>query len=328
MSYQVRENLFISNINHAAEILQNGTVPPHNITHILSVLSSASISFFTEWRSTLSISVNQISQLHVSDLPTAAKSALSPDKLIYSLEYAGKDLKLVRMAVPLKDTESENLLDHLEVCIDFIDRSRKEGSVLVHCFAGVSRSASVITAYLMKSENLSLEDALESLRQSCEFVCPNDGFLEQLKMFEEMGFKVDHSSPVYKRFRLKTLGENHHSGLRIDSSKLGEDPGMPSETSSEVEGATKVENNRSPTYRCKKCRRIVALQEHVIDHIPGEGETSFGWHKWRSGNPFNKSNESECSSIFIEPLRWMKDGKKTLNSVSKCVYLQQVLNLT
>ncbi|CAJ2671683.1 unnamed protein product [Trifolium pratense] len=307
MSYQVRENLFISNINHAAEILQNGTVPPHNITHILSVLSSASISFFTEWRSTLSISVNQISQLHVSDLPTAAKSALSPDKLIYSLEYAGKDLKLVRMAVPLKDTESENLLDHLEVCIDFIDRSRKEGSVLVHCFAGVSRSASVITAYLMKSENLSLEDALESLRQSCEFVCPNDGFLEQLKMFEEMGFKVDHSSPVYKRFRLKTLGENHQSGLRIDSSKLGEDPGMPSETSSEVEGATKVENNRSPTYRCKKCRRIVALQEHVIDHIPGEGETSFGWHKWRSGNPFNKSNESECSSIFIEPLRWMKD---------------------
>ncbi|CAJ2671684.1 unnamed protein product [Trifolium pratense] len=328
MSYQVRENLFISNINHAAEILQNGTVPPHNITHILSVLSSASISFFTEWRSTLSISVNQISQLHVSDLPTAAKSALSPDKLIYSLEYAGKDLKLVRMAVPLKDTESENLLDHLEVCIDFIDRSRKEGSVLVHCFAGVSRSASVITAYLMKSENLSLEDALESLRQSCEFVCPNDGFLEQLKMFEEMGFKVDHSSPVYKRFRLKTLGENHQSGLRIDSSKLGEDPGMPSETSSEVEGATKVENNRSPTYRCKKCRRIVALQEHVIDHIPGEGETSFGWHKWRSGNPFNKSNESECSSIFIEPLRWMKDGKKTLNSLSKCVYLQQVLNLT
>lgn len=61
------------------------------------------------------------------------------------------------MAVPLKDTENENLLDYLEVCIDFIDRSRKEGSVLVHCFAGVSRSASVITAYLMKSENLSHE---------------------------------------------------------------------------------------------------------------------------------------------------------------------------
>lgn len=210
--------------------------------------------------------------------------------------------------MPLRDTESENLLDYLQVCLDFIERSRKDGgSVLVHCFAGVSRSAAVITAYLMKSENLSLEDALESLKQSCEFVCPNDGFLEQLKMFEEMGFKVDQSSPIYKRFRLKILGENHFSGSRIDSSKLGPDPGMPIETSSEVEGANKVENNRSPTYRCKKCRRIVALQEHVVGHIPGEGETSFGWHKRKSGNPFNKSNESECSSIFIEPLRWMKD---------------------
>lgn len=39
----------------------------------------------------------------------------------------------------IKDTESENLLDYLDVCLDFIDQSRKEGGVLVHCFAGVSR---------------------------------------------------------------------------------------------------------------------------------------------------------------------------------------------
>jgi dual specificity phosphatase 12 len=64
---------------------------------------------------------------------------LSSEKVLYSLEYAGKDLKLVRMAVPLRDMESEDLLDYLDVCFDFIDRSRKEGSVLVHCFAGVSR---------------------------------------------------------------------------------------------------------------------------------------------------------------------------------------------
>lgn len=303
MPYTVRENLAIGNIGDAAEILQNGVV--HSVTHILSVLSSASISFFSEWRPSLSIPAKDIAKVHVAD-SAAATSALPPEKLLYSLEYAGRDLKLVRMAVPLKDTENEDLLDYLEVGIDFIDRGRKEGSVLVHCFAGVSRSAAVIMAYLMRTERLSVEDALESLRQSCEFVCPNDGFLEQLKMFEGMGFKVDHSSPIYKRFRLKILGENHFSGLRIDSSKLGADPGMPVEISSEAEETTKVENNCGPTYRCKKCRRLVALQEHVIDHVPGEGETAFEWHKRRSGNPFNKSNESDCSSIFIEPLRWMK----------------------
>lgn len=137
MPYLVRENLFIGNIGDAAEILQNGTV---QITHILSILSSPSISFFSEWRNGLTIPTKEIDTVSVASAAAdASKSALSPEKLLYSLEYAGHDLKLVRMAVPLKDTENEDLLDYLEVCIDFIDRSRKEGSVLVHCFAGVSR---------------------------------------------------------------------------------------------------------------------------------------------------------------------------------------------
>jgi len=143
MPYTVRENLSIGNIGDAARILQNDTV--HSVTHILSVLSSASISFFSEWRPSISIPAKEITKVHVADAGAgAAKSALASDKLLYSLEYAGRDLKLVRMAVPLRDTENENLLDYLEVCIDFIDRGRKEGSVLVHCFAGVSRRCRLI----------------------------------------------------------------------------------------------------------------------------------------------------------------------------------------
>ena len=48
-------------------------------------------------------------------------------------------LEVVRMVVPLKDTKNEDLLDYLKVYINFIDRSKKEGSILVHCFARVSR---------------------------------------------------------------------------------------------------------------------------------------------------------------------------------------------
>lgn len=157
----------------------------------------------------------------------------------------------------------------------------------------------------MRTEQLSQEDALESLRQSYEFICPNDGFLEQLKMFEEMGFKVDHTSPIYKRFRMKVLGDSYNRGERIDSSKFGADPGLPTEEISSEIGTTGSREVSIPAYRCKKCRRVVALQENVLDHVPGEGETSFGWHKRKSGNPFNKYDEIECSSIFVEPLRWM-----------------------
>ncbi|OVA02002.1 Dual specificity phosphatase [Macleaya cordata] len=307
MPYLVRDRLFIGNINDAAEILQSEST---EFTFILSLLSSASITFFTEWRSSLSITTKEIRKVYVGGSESASKSeddaSGKSQKLLYALEYAGKDLKLVRMGVPLRDMESENLLDYLDVCLDFIDESRKEGSVLVHCFAGVSRSAAIITAYLMRTEQLSQEDALESLRQSCEFVCPNDGFLDQLKMFEEMGFKIDHASPIYKRFQLKVLGDLYNRGERIDSSKFGADPGLPtaaisSEVSASTDGAKPM-----PAFRCKKCRRLVALEENIVGHEPGEGETCFEWKKRKNNNSLNRYDEHECSSIFVEPLQWMK----------------------
>lgn len=57
-------------------------------------------------------------------------------------------------------------------------------------------------------------------------------------------------------------------------------------------------------YRCKKCRRIVATEEHVLSHNLGEGQKSFKWKK-RNGD----SDEApECSSIFVEPMKWMQSG--------------------
>ena len=100
----------------------------------------------------------------------------------------------------------------------------------------------------------------------------------------------------------------YNHGERIDSSKFGIDPGLPVDDSSEVESPSDAESTCKTAYRCKKCRRLVALQGNVVDHIPGEGETSFEWHKRKSGNPFNKSEESECSSVFVEPLQWMTAG--------------------
>ncbi|CAL5351754.1 unnamed protein product [Camellia sinensis] len=276
MPHLARKHLFIGNISDAAEVLQNGS---KEITHILSTLSSASISFFSEWRSGLSIPTEEICKFLVTK------------KLLYSLEYAGNDLKLVRMAVPLRDTENENLLEYLDVCLDVIDKSRKEGSMLVHCFAGVSKSAAIITAYLMRTEQLSKEDALESLQKSCEFVCPNDGFLEQLKMFEEMSDSYNH-------------------GERIDTSKFGADPGLPTEEASSDVG-TSGNSGRVSTaaYRCKKCRRVVALQENIVDHVPGEGERSFGWHKrgkaaTLSTSVMRLSAHPSLLNLYLKKVHW------------------------
>nr|XP_043618559.1 tyrosine-protein phosphatase yvh1-like [Erigeron canadensis] len=199
--HKIRDNLFLGDINSASQVLIGGEYgSKEKITHMLSVWEKPSMEFFTELIPDYSVVPSKVIRTVYTE------ESGSDKKIHYVLENAGHDLNLVRMAVPLKDTEGANLLDNLDVCLDFIDQARKNGSVLVHCYAGLSRSASVITAYLMRSERLSAQDALESLRQIKPYVFPNDGFLQQLAMFEEMGFKVDHSSPVYKRFRGKVLG--------------------------------------------------------------------------------------------------------------------------
>jgi len=57
--------------------------------------------------------------------------------------------------------------------------------VLVHCFAGISRSSTIVVAYLMIKNKWSCHKALKYV-QSKRSVCkPNPGFLQQLVEFEK-----------------------------------------------------------------------------------------------------------------------------------------------
>uniref|UniRef100_A0A7M4FVY2 Dual specificity protein phosphatase n=1 Tax=Crocodylus porosus TaxID=8502 RepID=A0A7M4FVY2_CROPO len=54
------------------------------------------------------------------------------------------------------------------------------GKVLVHCAMGISRSATLVLAFLMICESLSLVDAIQTVREH-RAICPNSGFLRQLR---------------------------------------------------------------------------------------------------------------------------------------------------
>nr|XP_034353970.1 dual specificity protein phosphatase 13 isoform X5 [Arvicanthis niloticus] len=55
--------------------------------------------------------------------------------------------------------------------------------VLVHCAMGVSRSATIVLAFLMIFENLTLVDAIQTV-QAHRDICPNSGFLRQLQVLD------------------------------------------------------------------------------------------------------------------------------------------------
>ncbi|CAF4263091.1 unnamed protein product [Adineta steineri] len=61
----------------------------------------------------------------------------------------------------------------------------KNEKVLVHCQAGISRSSSIVLAYLIRYHNDSLEKAYEYLLERRPIAAPNYNFLIQLIRYEK-----------------------------------------------------------------------------------------------------------------------------------------------
>ncbi|KAF3708294.1 Dual specificity protein phosphatase 13 isoform B [Channa argus] len=74
------------------------------------------------------------------------------------------------------------------------------GRVFVHCLMGVSRSATLVLAFLMIVEGLRLQEAVAAVRPHRD-ICPNPGFLQQLRSLD-MGLERERR----RQQQAKTLG--------------------------------------------------------------------------------------------------------------------------
>jgi len=89
-------------------------------------------------------------------------------------------------SIDIHDIPSSNIFQYFLSTNEWIHNARSSGHpVLVHCAAGVSRSASLCIAYLMEKQNMSLKAAFDHLRKCRQCICPNAGFMRQLRQFEE-----------------------------------------------------------------------------------------------------------------------------------------------
>ncbi|XP_051125445.1 dual specificity protein phosphatase 1 [Andrographis paniculata] len=84
------------------------------------------------------------------------------------------------------DREDVNISQFFEECFAFIDEARTTGGgVLVHCFAGKSRSVTIVVAYLMYKNGMSFSEALEHVKTKRPVAFPNFGFISQLREYEK-----------------------------------------------------------------------------------------------------------------------------------------------
>lgn len=68
----------------------------------------------------------------------------------------------------------------------FIDKALLSNrSVLVHCYAGVSRAPAIIMGYLIKNRRLTFDEAMKQMHKEWPKAKPNTNFIRQLQNLSE-----------------------------------------------------------------------------------------------------------------------------------------------
>lgn len=94
------------------------------------------------------------------------------------------------LCITASDCAQQDLTQYFPRCIEFIHKARlANGGVLVHCLAGVSRSVTIVAAYIMTVTNLGWRDTLHAIRGARNCANPNFGFQRQLQDYENEGLE-------------------------------------------------------------------------------------------------------------------------------------------
>ncbi|XP_069825060.1 dual specificity protein phosphatase 12 [Dendropsophus ebraccatus] len=194
--------------------------------------------------------------------------------------------------IHLLDDSSADLLSYLPECLEFLKSALgTPGScVLVHCHAGVSRSAAVIAAYMMNTTGCTLEEAYRRLQDKKADIKIHEEFVNQLGLFEEMGCKVDISSASYKQFRLQKVTQKYPELQKVPREVFASDPAS-------------LGQNKEILFRCRKCRRSLFRAGSILNHALGDGPAAFAHKKMA---PLQALDLTKCTSFFVEPVQWME----------------------
>lgn len=93
--------------------------------------------------------------------------------------------EMTYLCISAADLPTQNLTQHFKQSIIFMHESRLKGEgCLVHCLAGVSRSVTLVVAYIMTVTGLGWQEVLAAVKLVRSCAGPNLGFQRQLQDFE------------------------------------------------------------------------------------------------------------------------------------------------
>jgi atypical dual specificity phosphatase len=194
--------VLVLNILAKIPIRTNGNAEPNEIRGLIVQLRC-------------NVNPKSVTKIAVSNLKCLSHcnrmSQITPQIVLGSLENASSDLffrawkithilncavehgsfqypnQLPTIYVPLEDDEypaAESLILNAAGALE--EWTKKGHVVFVHCKAGVSRSPTIVMAWLMVYKNYSFDDAWTSVVKARPYARPNSGFVKILKSLSDV----------------------------------------------------------------------------------------------------------------------------------------------
>ncbi|KAF8583306.1 hypothetical protein K439DRAFT_1412331 [Ramaria rubella] len=239
-----------------------------------------------------------------------------------------------RYQVLLDDTDEADALVHFPACIEWIDSQIKKGrGVLVHCQAGMSRSATIVAAYIMYTQSIDTQAALDLIRKARPVIQPNDGFVTQLALFHSAHFKRTRRNKDTRAFYVERAVKEvlNGDGSALEMDMFAKFPRTPTDS---------VPNTPYPQprrrLRCKMCRQELASREHMVDHGqvgPATPATSLGLspavsRRPSAGDDFRASRRGSTTADQAPAVRGQSGSAETSRRPSFGVALAPMTAIT
>eukprot|EP01065_Artemidia_motanka_P012855 TRINITY_DN1709_c1_g2_i1.p1 TRINITY_DN1709_c1_g2~~TRINITY_DN1709_c1_g2_i1.p1 ORF type:complete len:600 (+),score=182.93 TRINITY_DN1709_c1_g2_i1:78-1802(+) len=148
--------------------------------------------------------------LYIGSLRSAQTPKVYTDLGIKFVVTCGKNMKICKEGdveqreVLVEDVEEQSLVPYFESTTEWMHGALPRGGVLVHCFAGLSRSATFTIAYLMRKKGLRLDDAIEEVMRARPAIHPNPAFMRELVQYDAQLFGVP---PAVRPLDMTHIGE-------------------------------------------------------------------------------------------------------------------------
>ena len=116
------------------------------------------------------------------------------------------------LKIPIQDTINAPIEQYFDEAVEFMDGAlqNQKNRVFVHCQMGVSRSSTIVMAYLVKGKGFTLYDAYKLCKEQRPKIRPNDGFFNRLTQFE----KKVHGKSTAEHIRKDKLRQNPFRSLK------------------------------------------------------------------------------------------------------------------